>query len=243
MFGSKCRALSGFFDQASQPVLAALERGEFCNELILFFREVHGAEILLIHRFGWFHIFRRARRFFVPLHILLRFMPCMAVFLVALTVFPMAAMLVLMTRIARLLLWLMARRLDAPQGAAKFFDFALIGELLAFGNLDQFKDFIQLINRVLQRFGNFCGVRDSLADGRLLGRAKIRGLGPLPLFRTTMFPMRLLFVAVFALGWRRGRRWNLSGRLGNVGPGLRSRNFFHGGGFSGLFRMRFAKAT
>jgi hypothetical protein len=78
--------------------------------------------------------------------------------------FPVAAMGVLVARTARRLL-LMAWRLDAAERAAKFVNFALIGKFLALGHLDQFQDFVQLVNRVLERFRNFRGVRHSLADG------------------------------------------------------------------------------
>lgn len=83
-------------------------------------------------------------------------------------------------RLALLLLWrlLAARRLDAAEGAAKFFDLAFIGELLALGDFDKFEDFVEMINHLLERFGNLRGVLNGLGDGRGFGRTKISGLDP-----------------------------------------------------------------
>ena len=44
----------------------------------------------------------------------------------------------------------MARRLDAAQRAAEFFNLAFVGQLLAFGEFHEFEDFVQLVNRVLE---------------------------------------------------------------------------------------------
>jgi hypothetical protein len=82
---------------------------------------------------------------------------------------------------ARAALWLLrlkTRRLDAPERAAKLVNLTLVSDFLALGQFDQFEDFIQLVNRVLERLGNFSGVRDGLADGRSFSGMKIGGLDP-----------------------------------------------------------------
>ena len=81
--------------------------------------------------------------------------------------------------------WLLlaAGRLDTAERAAKFFDLSFVGELLALGDLDELKHFVELVNHLLERLGNFGGVRDGFADGRGFGGAKIGGLGPLTLRR------------------------------------------------------------
>ncbi len=114
----------------------------------------------------------------MPRGMFVRFMPGMAFFL-ARMMFPMAAtaMRVIVTRPAWRLL-LEARRLDAAERAAEFFNLAFVGQFLALGKLDQFKNFVQLVNRVLERLGNFRGMGHSLADGRSLRRAKICRLDP-----------------------------------------------------------------
>jgi hypothetical protein len=45
---------------------------------------------------------------------------------------------------------LMTWRLDAAQGAAQLIDFPLVGQLLALGKLHEFKDFVQLVDRVFE---------------------------------------------------------------------------------------------
>jgi len=72
----------------------------------------------------------------------------------------------------------MTRRLDAAQRAAEFFDLAFVGQFLAFGEFHEFEDFVQLINRVLERFGDFGGVQDGLMDGRNIGGTEISGFDP-----------------------------------------------------------------
>lgn len=105
---------------------------------------------------GWLSSFRRAR-LFLPLAMFMRFVPRLMFFLAGIltwTVLPVATMRFFVARIALgmlLLLRLMTRRLDATERAAKFFNLALISELLALGDFDQFENFIQLINHVLQR--------------------------------------------------------------------------------------------
>jgi len=71
-----------------------------------------------------------------------------------------------------------ARRLDAAKRAAKFINLALVGQFLALGDLDQFKHFVEMIDHLLERLGDFRGVRNGLADGRGFGRTKIGGLDP-----------------------------------------------------------------
>jgi hypothetical protein len=138
----------------------------------LFFREFHGAETGLIQarrrlsRFGLARLFR-ALIFLRP-----GFVPGIA-FFVARAVFPGAALGLFITRTACRMLRLMAGRLNAAERAAQFLNLPLIGQFLAFGNLNQFKDFVQLVNRVLERLGNFRCVCHGLADGRRFRRAKI----------------------------------------------------------------------
>ena len=43
-----------------------------------------------------------------------------------------------------------ARRLDAAEGAAEFLNLTFVGELLAFGDLDEFEHFVELINHLLE---------------------------------------------------------------------------------------------
>ena len=73
---------------------------------------------------------------------------------------------------------LMTRRLDAAQRAAEFVNLAFIGQLLALGKFHEFQDFVQLINRVLERFGDLGGVQDGLMDGRNIGGTEISGFDP-----------------------------------------------------------------
>jgi hypothetical protein len=124
-------------------------------------------------------------------------------------VLPVAAMrfFVARTALGMLLLRLMARRLDAAECAAKFFNLALIGKLLTLGDFDQFKDFIQLVNHVLERFGNLRGVGHSLADGRSFRGAEIRRLRPLLGLLTALLMLmrvrafRTTLMRAFAVGF------------------------------------------
>ena len=72
----------------------------------------------------------------------------------------------------------MTRGLDAAQRAAEFINLAFIGQLLALGEFDEFEDFIQLVNGVLERFGDLSGVQDGLMDGGNIGGTKISGFDP-----------------------------------------------------------------
>jgi hypothetical protein len=73
---------------------------------------------------------------------------------------------------------LAAGRLDAAQRAAQFVNLAFVGQLLTFGNLNEFEHFVELVNHLLERRGDFCGVFNGLADGRGFGGAEIGGLDP-----------------------------------------------------------------
>ena len=73
---------------------------------------------------------------------------------------------------------LMPGRLNAAQRAAEFVHLALIRQLLAFGEFHEFENFIQLIHRVLERFGDLRGVQHGLMDGRNVGRTEISRLDP-----------------------------------------------------------------
>ena len=73
---------------------------------------------------------------------------------------------------------LAAGRLDAAQRAAQFINLAFVGQLLAFGNLNEFEHFVELVNHLLERRGDFRGVFNGLTDGRGFGGAEIGGLDP-----------------------------------------------------------------
>jgi len=103
------------------------------------------------------------------------------------------------------MLRLMAGRLDAAQSPAEFFDLAFIGEFLALGYFHQLKNFVQLIDRVFQRFRDFRGVGHGLADGRSVGGAEIGRAAPLPLFGAALLPVLGRLLAALTL-WRRFRR-------------------------------------
>lgn len=68
--------------------------------------------------------------------------------------------------------------MDAAKRPAQFFDLPLIGELLAVGDFDEFKHFIQLVNQPFECIRNVRGVLDGLADGGGFGRTKIGGFDP-----------------------------------------------------------------
>jgi hypothetical protein len=140
---------------------------------------------------------------------------------------------------AALRLRLVARRLDAAERAAEFVNFALVGNFLALGQLDEFENFIQLVNRVLQRFGNFGGVRDGLADGGNVGGAKISGFDP----RLRARRLRAAFGTLVALrkfARARGRRTD-GFRFGRGFSGRR--HFFRRRGFGMFFGMRFTEVA
>jgi len=55
--------------------------------------------------------------------------------------------------------------LKLAQGAEQRFDLAFVGELLAFGEFDQFQNFFHLLQRLFQRFDDLHHFVDGLADG------------------------------------------------------------------------------
>ena len=73
---------------------------------------------------------------------------------------------------------LAARRLDAAECAPKFVNLAFVGELLARGDFDEFEHFVELVNHLFERLGDFGGVRDGLTYGGGFSRTKIGGLDP-----------------------------------------------------------------
>jgi hypothetical protein len=75
-------------------------------------------------------------------------------------------------------LLLAARRLDAAQGTAQFFQLPFIHDFLPFGHFDEFKHFVELINHVLERNRNFCGMLDGLCNCGTFCGTKISGLYP-----------------------------------------------------------------
>jgi hypothetical protein len=99
-----------------------------------------------------------------------------------------------------------ARRLDAAERPAKFLNLALVGELLAFGEFDEFENFVELVKRVLERLRDFCRVDHRLVDGRGFRRAKISGPGPGSLarrLRAALFGPGRTFGTTFPFGFRR----------------------------------------
>jgi hypothetical protein len=58
-----------------------------------------------------------------------------------------------------------AARLKLAQRTQQRFDFAFVGEFLAFGQLDQLQNFLHLLERLLQRFDDLHHFVDGLADG------------------------------------------------------------------------------
>ena len=99
--------------------------------------------------------------------------------------------------------WLAARRLDALKRAAQFGQLALIGKLLALGDLDEFQHLIQLINHLLERLGDLRGVRHRFADGGGFGRTKISRLDPLALARRLRSAFRARGAGKFATRFAR----------------------------------------
>jgi hypothetical protein len=90
----------------------------------------------------------------------------------------LAAWLARFTRIARIA-WFVAAvagRLDATERAAELVNLTFVGELLAFGEFDEFQNLVQLIRHLLERLGNLRGEFDGLADGGNVGGAEIGGL-------------------------------------------------------------------
>lgn len=69
-------------------------------------------------------------------------------------------------------------RLNTAQGAAQFFHFTFIGNFLPLGDFHQFEDFLDIIDHLLERFGNMRGVFHGLGDGGGFGGTEIGGLHP-----------------------------------------------------------------
>ena len=55
--------------------------------------------------------------------------------------------------------------LQLAQHPAERINLVFVGELLPFGEFDQFQNILHLIERLLQRFDNLRHFADSLADG------------------------------------------------------------------------------
>ena len=118
------------------------------------------------------------------------------------------------------------RRLDATQGAAKLFNLALVRQLLTLSHLYQFQNLVQLINHVLQRLGNFRGVRNGLMDGGGFSRPEISRLDPgFGALRLGALRLRTALRIRAALGLNPGfRSSGLGSRLGcgfRLGFGVR----------------------
>jgi len=165
-----------------------------------------------------------------------------------------------------LMLLLMPWWLDATECAAQFVNLAFVRQFLPFGEFDQLKNFVQLIQRMPEVFGDFRGMRHRLADGRDIGGTKICRLGPLPLLGAALLvPLLVLmlwrallaFLAFLPLrsfgtlmalrtAFRLRRRLAFGNRFRHsfTRRGGR-RNIFrrHGIGIGGFLGMRFAKIT
>jgi hypothetical protein len=89
-----------------------------------------------------------------------------------------AAWLARFTRIALLARFVaaVAGRLNATERAAELVNLTFVGELLAFGEFDEFQNLVQLIRHLLERLGNLRGEFDGLADGGNVGGPEIGGL-------------------------------------------------------------------
>lgn len=185
-FRSQRRLCFGFFNEECQPVLSILQRTQLPGKCNLFFREVHGAETFSVRWAG-----RRFGR---------RWCRWLFVMLDGLTVTRFIAA----RRTGRE--WfatgrrqLSSRRLDAAESAAKFVNLAFVGELLTLGDLDEFEHFVELVNHLLERSGDFGGVRDGLTDGGGFGGAKISGPDPLTRLRRLRAAVGPAFPGKFAL--------------------------------------------
>ncbi len=137
-----------------------------------------------------------------------------------------------------------ARRLDATKRAAKFVNLALVGEFLALGDLDEFQHFVELVNHLLERLGDFRGVRDGLTDGGNFGGTKIGRLDP----RLRAQRFGTAFGATITLRFTRKITLRPDFRRAGMFRGrFRHRRFrrigFVRGKISGRFRVRFAKIT
>jgi len=188
-FWRERRKLSGAFDEVRETILPVFQGGQFSGELLLFFRELHGAErsSVRLRHIRTFGSRRRlgslgggSRRFRLRTAGFIAPLVLIAIITSRLVAAGFVATRLIPAWIALLLLrrGFAPRRLDAAQGAAKFFDLALIGELLSFGDLDEFQHFVEMINHLLERLGNLRGVLDGLGDGRGFGGTKIGGLDP-----------------------------------------------------------------
>ena len=131
-----------------------------------------------------------------------------------------------------------ARRLNAAERAAKLINLALVGELLALGDLNEFENLIELVNHLLERLGNLRGMGDGFADGRGFGGTEIGGLDPRLRAHRFRAAFRTPLAGKFALRFGLRCRRNFSG-------GFRHRLFhrlgFVRGKIGGRFDVRFAK--
>jgi hypothetical protein len=147
------------------------------------------------------------------------------------------------------LIGLMPLRLDAAQGPAQLINLPFIGQFLAFSQFDQFKDFVQLVQRVPEGFRNLGGVGHGLADGRGFGWAKVGGFDPRLGLGTAMLRRGRTFRQALA----GPRRHHCGGRFRSIREGfdcrlgnrleMGARDFLGRSGIAGLFGMRFAKVT
>ena len=228
-FRRERRTRLGFFKEKREPVLSVFQRRQLRGKFNLFFREVHGAEKYLISAGWWFFRCGRRRRFIVVLDRLnlARFV---------------TARRTRRQRFAAGWRQFAARRLDAAERAAQLVNLALVGELLALGDLDEFQHFVELVNHLLERLGNLGGVRDGLADGRGFGGAEIGGFDPRLGAQRFRAAVRPAFAGKFALrfAWRPGFR---RGKI--FGGRFRHRRFrrigFMRGKISGRLRVRLAE--
>ena len=137
-FWRERRNFFGAFNEERETVLSVFQGGQFGGELLLLFREGHGAESFLFSSRWRFWAFSRRRggggRCFAARLGGAAFGRWTPRFIAALIVTTRTALVVL----RRLRLLWRTLRLDAAQGATQFFEFALIHELLAVGDFDEF---------------------------------------------------------------------------------------------------------
>jgi hypothetical protein len=130
-----------------------------------------------------------------------------------------------------------ALRLDAAKRAAQFIQFALVGDLLALRDFDEFQNLVHLVVQLLERLGDEGGVLDRLGNGRGRGGPEIGRLDPLALtdrdarwrllravIAAVITPMLAAIIAAI-IAARRARRFGGADGFGSRRAGFRLRRF------------------
>lgn len=178
-FGRERRKVSGAFDEPGKTILPVFQGGQFGGEMLLFFREVHGAERISISLWRLLFYGRWCRR-------RLRSPGNWSGFTrLGLRTTRFLATRLMARRLVRMRVMMRGRRralrLDAAERTAQFVQLPLIGELLTLGDFDKLKDFVHLVVQFLERLGNERGMFHGLGNGRGRGGAEISGFHPLAL--------------------------------------------------------------